>query len=241
MTRHSALLFLLTPLVVCRAGSLPVVDLSQDTARHVIIAQGTEKFYQGHPTTLLMPDGKTMFCVWTHGHGGTVGPLKRSEDGGKTWSDELQVPENWWQVKNCPALYRLTDPQGVSRLFVFAGQGPEGTMHQSVSTDEGKSGSIEISNAGADGYVAVDGLQIVPEAEAIAERNTRADAGFPLKTSAEAKAVVIPPPMLLKSAAKPQDVDGKSYDLVVIGGTPGGIACAVREGREAASIGAAGR
>jgi hypothetical protein len=67
-----------------RAASLPIVDLSQDTARHVIIAQGTEKVYQGHPTTLLMPDGKTMFCVWTHGHGGTAGPLKRIWDGTET-------------------------------------------------------------------------------------------------------------------------------------------------------------
>jgi flavin-dependent dehydrogenase len=48
--------------------------------------------------------------------------------------------------------------------------------------------------------------------------------------------VKIPPPMLLKSAAKPQDVDGKSYDLVVIGGTPGGIACAVRAAREGLSV-----
>ncbi len=62
-----------------RAASLPVVDLSQDTARHVIIAQGTEEVYQGHPTTLLLPDGKTMFCVWTQGHGGPCGPMKRSE------------------------------------------------------------------------------------------------------------------------------------------------------------------
>jgi hypothetical protein len=38
--------------------------------------------------------------------------------------------------------------------------------------------AIEISNAGADGYVVVDGLQLVPEAEAIAERNTRADCRF---------------------------------------------------------------
>lgn len=534
-----------------------------------------------------MPDGKTMFCVWTHGHGGTAGPLKRSEDGGKSWSGELPVPENWWKVKNCPAIYRLTDPQGVARLVVFAGQGPDGTMQQSVSTDEGKtwspmqsnglvcvmpfctimpveggsrliglsnirrpgetkdtksnvvtqsestdggltwspwrilvdlgdlkpcepevlrspdgrqllclmrenirtepahfitsddegqtwsevkalppglhgdrhkavyakdgrlvvtfrdmgknsptrthfvawvgryediisggdgeykikllhshkgsdcgypglerlpdgtfvattyikyrpgaeqnsvvstrftlaetdkaektthatasrkaagivldedvaeykgawkmsdrhtplvgasyrhddrakksdatakftpevpaegryelrllyveasnraqkaritirsadgekvvmqnqreacledgiprslgvfafkkgrSDSIEISNEGADGHVVVDGLQLVPEAEAIAERNTRADAGFPVKTSTKAKPVVIPPPMLLKSAAKPQDVNGKSYDLVVIGGTPGGIACAVRAAREGLSV-----
>jgi hypothetical protein len=129
-----------------RAAPIPVVDLSQDTARHVIIAQGTAEVYQGHPTTLLMPDGKTMFCVWTHGHGGTAGPLKRSDDGGKTWSEKLPVPENWWKVKNCPAIYRLTDPQGVARLIVYAGQGPDGTMQQSVSTDEGKTWSPMQSN-----------------------------------------------------------------------------------------------
>ena len=32
------------------------------------------------------------------------------------------------------------------------------------------------------------------------------------------------------------DVNGKSYDLVVIGGTPGGIACAVRAAREGLSV-----
>ncbi len=130
------------------ADPLPVLDLSQDTQRHVIIAQGTPEVYQGHPTTLLLPDGKTMFCVWTYGHGGGCGPLKRSDDAGKTWSDLLPVPENWKTVRNCPALYRLTDPQGVTRLFVFAGQGPggtrqpdNGTMQSSYSLDEGKTWS----------------------------------------------------------------------------------------------------
>ena len=54
--------------------NLPVVDISQQTQRHVIVAAGTEQVYQGHPTTLLMPDGKTMFCVWSLGHGGPAGP-----------------------------------------------------------------------------------------------------------------------------------------------------------------------
>src|SRR5688572_10878737 len=118
--------------------SITTVDLSADTARHVIIARGTEDIYQGHPTTELLPDGKTMYCVWTYNHGGPCGPLKRSEDGGRTWSPLLDVPDNWTTVRNCPTMYRLTNPQGVPRLFVFAGEGPKGGMYQSHSTDEGR-------------------------------------------------------------------------------------------------------
>lgn len=118
--------------------ALKLLDISAQTERHVIVAQGTEKVYQGHPTTLLMPDGRTMFCVWTIGHGGPCGPMNRSEDGGHTWGPLLGVPENWTSVRNCPAIYRLSDPQGRARLFVFAGQGPDGCMHESHSDDEGR-------------------------------------------------------------------------------------------------------
>jgi FAD-dependent oxidoreductase family protein len=121
-----------------RAAAIPTIDISGDTARQVVVAQGTETVYQGHPTTLLMPDGKTIFCVWTLGHGGSCGPMKRSDDGGRTWSELLPTPESWTQARNCPSLYRLTDPQGTTRLFVFAGRGPDGKMHQSHSTDDGK-------------------------------------------------------------------------------------------------------
>jgi hypothetical protein len=116
----------------------PTIDLSDDRARQVIVAQGTEKVYQGHPTTVLLPDGKTMFCVWTLNHGGPCGPLKRSDDGGRTWSELLAVPANWKTTRNCPTIWRLADPQGVARLVVYAGRGPDGKMHASHSLDDGK-------------------------------------------------------------------------------------------------------
>ncbi len=100
---------------------LPVIDLSQDTARQVVIAAGSEEVYQGHPTTVLMPDGKTIFAVWNINHGGHAGPMARSDDGGRTWVrlDEV-LPAGFKSHQNCPSIYRLVDPQGQERLWVWS-------------------------------------------------------------------------------------------------------------------------
>jgi len=121
--------------LVSRGFRIPLVDLSQETDRHAIVAAGTDSVYQGHPTTVLLPDGRTMFAVWTYGHGGDCGPMKKSLDGGKTWSELLPVPDSWRAVRNCPAIYRLIDPQGKARLFVFAVHG--GGLVSSHSADDG--------------------------------------------------------------------------------------------------------
>ena len=114
--------------------SIPQIDISNETERHIVIAQGTPELYNGHPTTLLMPDNKTMFCVYPLGHGGPSALLKRSDDAGLTWSSPLPVPDNWSTANNCPALYRFVGPDGIERLFVFEGIGK---MRQSVSVDRG--------------------------------------------------------------------------------------------------------
>lgn len=97
------------------------LDLSGDVWRHRIIARGAKDVYHGHPTTALMDDGRTIFCVWTHGHGGACGPIARSGDGGETWTRmDDRLPESYGQHRNCPSLYRLIAPDGRERLFVFS-------------------------------------------------------------------------------------------------------------------------
>ena len=118
----------------CKPFSIPTIDISDQSHRHVIVAQGTPTDYKGHPTTLLMPDGETMFCVYPLGHGGPSAVLRRSDDRGLTWSEPHHVPDNWKDSNNCPALYRLADPNGVHRLFVFEGNG---RMRQAYSEDRG--------------------------------------------------------------------------------------------------------
>ena len=65
---------------------ISLIDYTEQTDRHVVIAAGTGEIYQGHPTTVLLADGATMLCAWCINHGGHCGPLARSEDGGLTWT-----------------------------------------------------------------------------------------------------------------------------------------------------------
>ena len=128
---------------------LPTVELSDKPEQHhTIVAQGTEQYWQGHPSTVLMPDGKTIFCVWqgrrdgSRAHGAPVGYLKRSDDGGMTWTEELDVPANWLEIgRGHPTIHRLLDSDGVARLFVFCRDEQRTTFLQAVSEDEGKTWS----------------------------------------------------------------------------------------------------
>lgn len=134
--------------------ALKHIDLSEDTKRQIVIARGSPKSgeYHAHPTTAMLADNKTIFCVWNIGHGGHAGPMARSEDTGLTWTRiDDTLPPNYVNFKNCPSIYRITDPQGKERLWVFAArtltdkENPkliagrhEGYMPRIVSEDYGK-------------------------------------------------------------------------------------------------------
>lgn len=142
--RTSICAWLLVCAAVAKADGpdLPTLDLSEQTQRHVVIAAGTESVYQGHPTTLSLPDGKTVFCVWCINHGGAAGPMARSTDGGKTWTRlDSRLPEAFKTHLNCPSIYRLQGKDGKWRLWVFSAakgtrSGPG--MPSIMSEDEGE-------------------------------------------------------------------------------------------------------
>ncbi len=116
---------------------LPLVDISKDTYRQVVIAAGTPEIYQGHPTTLLMPDKKTMFCVWCINHGGHAGPMARSDDEGLTWKRlDDTLPPAFKNHRNCPSIYRIVDKKGKERLWIFSSSRG---IDRLMSEDGGKS------------------------------------------------------------------------------------------------------
>ncbi|HZZ70649.1 MAG TPA: sialidase family protein [Pirellulales bacterium] len=113
--------------------TLPVIDFNDQAQRQVVVDREPGQ-YLGHPSTLLLEDGKTILCVYPGGHG--RGPLyyKRSTDGGLTWSDRLPTPKNWESSQETPTLHRVVDAAGKKRVILFSGRFP---VRLAVSEDDG--------------------------------------------------------------------------------------------------------
>jgi hypothetical protein len=120
-----------------RQTSIQVLDFDTDTQRQVIVDRERGQ-YLGHPTTVLLEDGKTILCVYPKGHGKGAIQFKRSEDGGKSWSDRLPTPKSWETSLETPTIHRVIDAKGKKRLIVFSGLYP---VRMAFSEDDGKSWS----------------------------------------------------------------------------------------------------
>lgn len=111
----------ISPAVASDGPDIATLDVSGDSQRQTVIAAGTRETYQGHPTTLLLPGTDTLLCVWCVNHGGAAGPMARSDDGGLTWTRlDDSLPEGFATHQNCPSIYRMVDPVGQERLWVFS-------------------------------------------------------------------------------------------------------------------------
>ena len=94
-----------------RGYTIPTLDLSQQKHRQVIVDREKGQ-YLGHPTTVLLEDGKTLLIVYPKGHGKGGIVYKRSKDGGKTWSDRLPTPKSWATSREVPTIHRVVDAKG---------------------------------------------------------------------------------------------------------------------------------
>lgn len=120
---------------VCGAdpGPVPQIDLPR-TPENWIVVDREPGQYLGHPTTVLLEDGRTLLCVYPRGHGKGPIQLQRSPDGGRTWSGRLPVPENWSTSQETPTIHRVVDASGRRRLLLWSGLHPART---SISEDDG--------------------------------------------------------------------------------------------------------
>lgn len=141
-----------------RGYSIPLFDLDEEVSKQVVVHQEPGQ-YLGHVTTVLLDDGCTMIAVYPKGHGRGAIVMKKSFDGGLTWTNPLSTPPNWASSQEVPTIYKTTDPQGKNRLILFSGIYP---IRMSVSEDEGHTWS-ELEPIGKfGGIVAMSDLVKLP-------------------------------------------------------------------------------
>lgn len=128
------------------------IDLDSQTQRQTVVDRERGQ-YLGHPTTAVLGDG-SILCVYPKGHGRGAILMKKSADGGRTWSDRLPTPANWSTSLETPTIHRVKDPKtGGHRLILWSGLYP---ARIASSEDEGKTWT-ELTPAGDWGGIVVMG------------------------------------------------------------------------------------
>jgi len=110
------------------------IDLNNDSARQIVVDKEEDQ-YLGHVSSVLLEDGKTIVAVYPKGHGRGPVVLKKSFDGGLTWTDRLPLPESFKTSLEVPTIFRMKDASGKERIILFSGHYP---VRTAMSEDDGE-------------------------------------------------------------------------------------------------------
>lgn len=149
--RYPAPMLALLVALVSAAPQQPL-DLTADRTR-VVEVDREDGQYLGHVSTVLLADGRTILAAYPKGHGRGAIVMKRSEDGGKTWSERLPVPASFATSQEVPTMWRAKDGMGKERIVLWSGLHPAKLAH---SEDDGRTWS-ELAPAGDWGGIVVMG------------------------------------------------------------------------------------
>jgi hypothetical protein len=161
--------FLATPLAALAAPRQIIVDREPGQ-------------YLGHPTTVLLKDGKTILCVYPKGHGKGPIQFKKSIDGGLTWSERLPTPKNWETSLETPTIHQLNG----NRLILFSGLYP---IRSAISDDNGATWSPLAPIGDFGGIVAMSSVIKLKNGNYMAVFHD--DGRFFRKTPAEKRAFIV--------------------------------------------------
>ena len=127
---------LLAAALACRGAgdeTLRWVDWADEAHRQVVVDREPGQ-YLGHPTTVLLSDERSILTVYPKGHGAGPIVMKRSDDGGLTWSERLPTPASWATSMETPTVFPVDLADGRRRLIMFSGLYP---VRMARSEDEG--------------------------------------------------------------------------------------------------------
>ncbi len=117
---------------------LITVDIDQRIDMQRLVDKEDDQ-YLGAPATVLLEDQKTMICIYSKGPNKGPVIMRKSYDGGLTWSEKLATPKSWEKSDRSPTVYPLYDKDGKRRLVMFSGGYPPISI--SISEDDGDSWS----------------------------------------------------------------------------------------------------
>lgn len=130
------------------------IDLNGDDARQTVVDK-EPGVYLGHVSTLQVDGGKAILAAYPKGHGSGQIVMKRSDDGGLSWSPRLDVPTSFATSKETPTLFKVGEGNAGESLILFSGLFP---IRAARSSDSGRTWSELAPIGDFGGIVAMGGL-----------------------------------------------------------------------------------